>query len=194
MSNSSDRPATDPLSNPTLHPRALTETERAPGFKWHSHASSPRSSQVFCLSAFGTLRSIEAKDRILESLFRKALPGFPSRPRARRWTIRPEAESPELLSEFGVKQPTSNDALCVSSDEVICIESKFATDAEHGFGGCSQFPKACAGFRGIGSDIAKRTGAWCRLENWEGARSPRSYWSLGKALVPTRGLRPSDFK
>lgn len=178
----------DPFGNPTLHPRALTERERAPDFKWHSHARSPRSSQVFCLSAFGTLRSVSAKDRILEALIRHALPGFPARSRPRQWSILPEAESPELLSEFGTQQATSIDALCLSSDEVVCIESKFATDAEHGFGGCSQFPKACAGFRGPGSDIARQTDAWCRLENWEGRRSPRAYWSLGK-----RWFRPEVF-
>ncbi|SLN55163.1 hypothetical protein PEL8287_02950 [Roseovarius litorisediminis] len=178
----------DPLDNPTLHPRALTERERAPGFKWHSYAGSPRSSQAFCLSAFGTLRSVSARDRVLEALFRHALPGFPPRRRPRRWSILPEAESPELLSELGAQQATSIDALCLSSDEVVCIESKFATDAEHGFGGCSQFPKACAGFRGPGSDIAKQTDAWCRLENWEGHRSPRAYWSLGK-----RWFRPEIF-
>lgn len=95
---------------------------------------------------------------------------------------------PELMSEFG-SQPTSIDALCVSSDEVICIESKFATDAKEGFGTCSQFPKSCAGFRGPGSDLAQNTAAWCRLENWDGSRSPRSYWSLGK-----RWFRPEIFE
>ena len=82
----------DPLSNPTLHPRALTEHERDPDFKWHTHSQSPRSSQAFCLSAFGTLRSIDARDRILEGLFRHAFPGFPRRNRPRRWSILPEAD------------------------------------------------------------------------------------------------------
>ena len=170
----------NPLRNPTLHPRALTEQERDPDFKWHTYSQSPRSSQAFCLSAFGTLRSIGAKDRILEGLFRHALPGFPRRNRPRRWSIVPEAERPELLSEFGTQQATSIDALCVSSDEVACIESKFATDAAHGFGGCGQFPDYCAGFRGPSSDAKKQTRAWCRLENWEGRQSPRTYWSSGK--------------
>ncbi len=168
------------LDNPTLHPNALTEKERAPAFKWHTHCGSPRSSQVFCLSAFGTLRSLREKNRVLEDLFRRALPDFPHRPRSRRWEIIPEAERPELLGEFGSNQPTSVDALCVSSKEVICIESKFATDAEHGFGGCSQFSrKACQGYRGPGSDLATNTAVWCRLERWEGRRSPRAYWSIG---------------
>jgi len=168
------------LDNPTLHPNALTEKERAPAFKWHTHCGSPRSSQVFCLSAFGTLRSLREKNRVLEDLFRRALPDFPHRPRSRRWEIIPEAEKPELLSEHGSNQPTSIDALCVSSKEVICIESKFATDAMHGFGGCSQFSrKACRGYRGPGSDLATSTAVWCRLERWDGRRSPRAYWSIG---------------
>lgn len=179
----------EPVDNPTLHPRALTERERAPSFKWHTYAQSPRSSQAFCLSAFGTLRSIGTRDGILEVLFRHAFPTFPSRSRPRRWAIIPEAENSELLSEQGRTQATSIDALCQSSDEVVCIESKFATDAAHGFGGCSQFPTKCAGFRGPGSDIAKRTGAWCRLESWENERSPRAYWSLGKSW-----FRPEIFR
>jgi hypothetical protein len=95
-----------------------------------------------------------------------------------------------LLNEHGTRQPTSIDALCISSQEVICIESKFATDAEHGFGGCSQFSRgACKGFRGPGSDNATQTAAWCRLESWDGSRTPRTYWSIGK-----RYFQPSAFR
>jgi hypothetical protein len=73
------------------------------------------------------------------------------------------------------------DAFCVSSKEVVCIESKFVTDARNGFSGCSQFKDhACAGFYGPRSDQQTRTAAWCRLENWEGERAPRVYWTLGK--------------
>jgi hypothetical protein len=43
MGNSHGRPTAGPLSKPILHPRALTNTERAPGFKWHTHASFPQS-------------------------------------------------------------------------------------------------------------------------------------------------------
>ncbi len=68
------RPLEQALGNPTLHSNALTEKERAPAFKWHTHCGSPRSSQIFCLSAFGTLRSLRAKDRVLEDLFRRTLP------------------------------------------------------------------------------------------------------------------------
>ena len=31
--------------------------------KWHDHAHSPRSSQIFCISAFGTLRCLGVRDR-----------------------------------------------------------------------------------------------------------------------------------
>lgn len=171
---------TSTQSNPTLHPRALTDAEKHESFKWHSHAGSPRSSQVFCLSAFGTLRSLPVRDRVLESLFRTALPGFPERRRPRTWTITPEAEDERLLSEYGTSQPTSVDALCLSSDEVVCIESKFATDAAHGFGGCGQFPRSCAGHYGPGSDLSGNQASWCRLENWKRGRSPRAYWSFGR--------------
>ena len=72
----------------------------------------------------------------------------------------------------------------------ICIESKFVTDAEHGFGGCSQFSrKACQGYRGSGSDLATSTAVWCRLERWEGSRSPRAYWNIG-----TRYFQSSVFQ
>jgi len=139
------------MRNPTLYPGALTERERDASFKWHDHCGSPRSSQAFCLSAFGTLQSHRARDRVLECLFRSGLPGFPNRSRPRRWEINPEAEMPVLLGEFGSSQAISIDALCESSQEVVCIESKFATDAEHGFGGCSQFSgKQCEGYHGPG--------------------------------------------
>ncbi len=104
------RPETVPYANPTLHPKALSDAERSPEFKWHSHAASPRSSQIFCLSAFGTLRSMQERDQILETLFCSAFSGFPKRERPRRWQITPEAEMPQLLSESG-SQPTSIDAL-----------------------------------------------------------------------------------
>jgi len=169
------------LRNPTLHPKALSDRERSEGFKWHDHAHSPRSSQIFCISAFGTLRCLGACDRVLEKLFAHAFPSFPSRPRARRWKIEPEFEEATLLGETGVRQPTSVDAFCESSGEVFCIESKFITDAAAGFGGCSQFKDhGCAGFYGGGSDLRTLTAAWCRLENWEGERAPRLYWTLGK--------------
>jgi hypothetical protein len=52
----------DVLSNPTLHPKALSDRERSDGFKWHDHVYSPRSSQIFCISALGTLRCLGTRD------------------------------------------------------------------------------------------------------------------------------------
>ena len=51
-----------------------------------------------------------------------------------------------------------------------------------GFKGCSQPKQQCAGFFGPGSDLKTKTNAWCRLEVWDGNRSPRSYWTLGRAF------------
>jgi hypothetical protein len=166
----------DALANRALHHNALSDRERSKAFKWHDHAGSERSSQVFCISAFGTLRSLSARDRVLEKLFSDAFPLFPSRRRVRHWELTPEFEQPTLLGEVGARQPTSVDVFCESSEEVVCIESKFVTDAGRGFSGCSQFKdQACAGFFGPGSDLLTNTFAWCRLENWEGERAPRLY-------------------
>ncbi len=184
-----DKPR-DVLNNPTLHPRALTDRERSNAFKWHGHAHSERSSQVFCISAFGTLRCFAARDRVLDELFSYAFSEFAFRRKVRRWEIIPEFEEPAMLGETGRGQPTSVDALCVSSNDVICIESKFVADAREGFGSCGQFTKgACGGFYGPGSDLRTRTAAWCRLESWEGERAPRLYWTLGR-----RFFAPSVFQ
>lgn len=174
----------DILQNPTLYPEALSDAELSPTFKWHSHASSPRSSQVFCLSAFGGLRGLKNRDEILAALLSLSLPDFAQRERE-RWEILPECEDADLLGEHGSNQPTAVDALCRSRSAIVAIESKFVTDAQSGFGSCSQATRGiCAGFYGPGSDKTKesrsQTGAWCRLENWEGRRAPRRYWAMGK--------------
>lgn len=172
------------LNNPTLYADALSDNERDPSFKWHSHASSPRSSQVFCLSAFGGLRGLGSRDEMLATLFSASLPDFDLSEKV-RWEILPECEDPDLLGEHGSNQPTAVDALCRSRVAVVAIESKFVTDAQSGFGGCSQATRGiCAGFHGPGSDKTVKsrtqTDAWCRLENWEGRRAPRRYWAIGK--------------
>ena len=60
--------------NPTLYPKALTSSESDPSFKWHDYAHSPRSSQVFCISAFGTLRNLAVGNRVLANLLYEAFP------------------------------------------------------------------------------------------------------------------------
>ena len=177
------------LANPSLHPNALSDRERSEAFKWHDYANSERSSQVFCISAFGALRSLRARDRLLDRLFSAAFSSSPPMSRARRWEITPEFEEPTLLGETGGRQPTSVDVFCELSKEVVCIESKFFTDAKHGFSGCSKFRvNACAGFYGPASDLKTNTLAWCRLENWEGERAPRLLLEFRQALFPSIGV------
>ena len=180
----------DILYNPTLYSKALTPAELAKSFKWHNYAWSPKSSQVFCISAFGTLRNLAVGNQVLANLLYEAFPETFTQGRSRKWMINLEAEDEGLLNERGTRQPTSIDALCTSSREVVCVESKFITDAADGFGRCSQAVRGdCAGYRGPGSDSKTKTSAWCRLESWDGGRSPRLYWSFGKTY-----FRPEIFE
>lgn len=177
------------LANETLHPNALLANEAAGDFSWHNAAHEPKSSQVFCVSAFGTLRHLEARDTILHRLLGPLFSAVQTKSaRPRRWDIGLEVEDADLLGEHGVAQPTSIDAVLTSSQEVICIESKFIVDAWDGLGGCRQAlpnngkPPSCHGFYGPHSDAKMETLAWCRLETWEGRRSPRLYWLLGRSF------------
>lgn len=163
--------------NPTLYSQALLPNE-GKQLHWHADANQPHSSQVFCVSAFGTLRQLPVRDQVIgRMLGTQELPTSDDP----AWSIELEAERPDLLSEHGRVQPSSIDALLQSRRAVHCLESKFLRDAVAGFGGCSQPKQQCAGFYGPGSDLKTKTNAWCRLEVWDGDRSPRSYWSLGRA-------------
>ncbi|MCY3821712.1 MAG: hypothetical protein OXH52_20550 [Gammaproteobacteria bacterium] len=178
------------LANPTLHRNALTDEERRPGaINWHGSADSPRSSQALCISAFGVLRDTVPRDKVLDRLVATTLPAYRAGGRAPRWRIFLEYEEPRLLNEFGAQaQPTSVDALLVSSKAVVAIEAKFISDASAGFGKCSAFTKGrCAGFYGPGSYGSSQ--AWCQLEAWHGDRSPRTYWALGREY-----FRPDVFR
>jgi Restriction Endonuclease associating with ARP len=163
--------------NPTLYPQALLpgEGER---LRWHDDANRPHSSQVFCVSAIGTLRHLPARDQVIGQLVGLDTPTA----HESVWDIELEAERPDLLSEYGRVQPSSVDALLQNERAVCCLESKFLSDAVAGFGGCSQPKQQCAGYYGPGSDLKTRTPAWCRLEVWDGERSPRTYWTLGRAF------------
>jgi len=179
--------------NPTFYAKVLDPAEFGSSFKWHGHAYSPRSSQVFCVSAFGVLQKLASKDRIIAALLSQAFPEVATRGRPRSWAISLEHEDEFLLGERGTNQPTSIDVLCTSSKEVVCIESKFVTDAREGFGGCSQASRGrCGGYYGPGSDLKTGTPAWCRLENWDGHRSPRLYWALGKAHFKAEVFAPQQ--
>ena len=168
--------------NPTLHPDALSDEEFAT-IPWHSHAASERSSQVFAISAFGPLRRNRCRDHVIADLVSASFPSAKTVARPRRWDVLLESQCPELLSEYGSKQPTQIDVLLKSSAAVIAIESKFLTDAREGFGGCGQYTSGkCEGYHGVGSDKTTRSAAWCRLEHWDGIRSPRTYWAFGKSF------------
>ena len=184
------------LRNPTLHPNALTESERGQhGFKWHRYASSPRSSQTLCISAFGTLRSLKVRDKVVDKFLSETFPDYRADRRTPRWNMYLEYERPEILNETGHGQPTSVDVLLVSSKAVFAVVAKFVSDAKKGFGGCSQFnPLKCAGFYGPGSDRKTRSQAWCRLETWDGNRSTRAYWTLGKEYFRPEVFRMQDIE
>ena len=165
-------------ANPTLYPLALMPNE-GERFRWHPDANLPHSSQVFCVSAFGSIRKLQVKDQIIGGLL--DVPGLDVQ--GSGWNIQLEVERPELLAEYGSGQASSIDVLLHSTTSVICIESKFLSDARAGFGKCSQAKENnCAGYFGPGSDLKTKTNAWCRLEVWDRNRSPRAYWSLGRAF------------
>jgi hypothetical protein len=164
-------------TNPSLHPDSVDSAE-GERIRWHS-PEAPHSSQVVCVSAFGALRRATAKDSVLDRLFSQ----FPFDSKD-EWQIDLEREQPELLNECGDRncQSTSIDVLFTNAKTVICLEAKFKVDAQKGFGECSQVPIQCDGFYGPGSDLKTKTQAWCRLEVWDGNRSPRLYWTLGRSF------------
>jgi hypothetical protein len=131
-------------NSPALYPGVAASL--GPCFPWHVHAGSARSSQALCLSAWYPLKAVEARHAAIERLLVAALPALA--PRAgREWEISVEISRPRLLGEGG-GQPTSIDVLLEADDAVVCVESKYLSDAAAGFGRCSQFPEACRGFHG----------------------------------------------
>lgn len=155
--------------NPTYLPGSLTDDE-GHSIRWHS-PSSKRSSQVFCISAFGSLRQLPDGQEILTTLLTRH---FERIGLTGPWELTPEYHDRQVLDETGKVTPTSVDVLCRSKSSVVCIESKFMADALDGFGSCSQVPKNCRGHYGPGSDIKTNTAANCRLE------VPEAYWRRGK--------------
>jgi restriction endonuclease-like protein len=162
--------------NPTYCEGALSYEEGL-RIRWQS-PNDPESSQVFCISAFGALRSLPDRDRVLDTLLARWLPHLPIES---PWKLIPEHSQPGLLGETGQGTPTNVDVFCVSDRAVVCVESKFLHDAARGFGGCGQAKSGdCAGFHGPGSDRKTKTGAHCRLEIQDGRRAPRLYWTHGR--------------
>ena len=162
--------------NPTYRAGALTEDEGVK-IRWHSPLSE-QSSQVFCVSAFGSLRHLADGQEILQELLNRF---FPSVGLRGPWELVLEHSDRRVLDESGPVTPTSLDVFCRSESSVVCIESKFIVDAREGFGPCSQFPTNCAGHYGTNSDLKTRTLANCRLEVADGTRGARSYWRKGKS-------------
>jgi len=165
-------------SNRTYLPNALSDAE-GQAIRWHS-PEAEASSQVFCISAFGRLRSLPDGVQILNQLFATTLPNVPP---ATRWDLTFEYVDRDVLGETGQGTATNIDVYCVSPQAVVCIESKFLFDANEGFGGCGQFRAGdCAGFHGQGSDRkTPKVPSLCRLEVQDGKRDPRKYWQLGRA-------------
>jgi hypothetical protein len=174
-------------NSPALYPGVAASL--GPGFPWHVHAGSPRSSQALCLSAWYPLREAEARHEVVKRLLVTSLPAIP--PRAgRRWEISVEVSRPELLAEGG-GQPSSIDVLLLADDAAVCVESKYLSDALAGFGRCSQFPNACRGFYGPGSDLKTESVAPCRLSVADGRREARRYWTVAERLFRNEALGPS---
>jgi hypothetical protein len=162
--------------NPTYRTGALTHVEGVQ-IRWHSPLSE-QSSQVFCVSGFGSLRQLTDGQEILQKLLTRY---FPKAGLGGPWELLLEHCDRRVLDESGRVTPTSVDVFCRSESSAVSIESKFIVDAREGFGPCSQFPKNCGGHYGPGSDLKTGTTANCRLEIADGARGARSYWRKGKS-------------
>lgn len=163
-------------TNPTYVGGAVTESEGL-NIRWHSPLSE-QSSQVFCVSAFGSLRHVPDCQAILQVLLTRH---FPKVGLTGPWELLLEHSDRRVLDESGRVTPTSLDVFCRSESSAVCIESKFIVDAREGFGPCSQFPNNCAGHYGPGSDLKTGTAANCRLEVADGARGARSYFRKGRS-------------
>jgi hypothetical protein len=174
------------MSRSPIFPLAIQPGDN---FQWHNYAHAENSSQAFCLSALASLRdpAFDAvRQRVLASLVGEAFPHWP-KDALEGWKIEVEKQAPGLLNEIGGGTPSSLDALLTTPRTVVAVESKFAVDANAGFGGCGQYHgrkhRKCAGFHGAGSDLVQHTqvtAAACRLTIPDGTRTPRWYWDLGR--------------
>jgi hypothetical protein len=171
-------------SFPNFAPNAITESvgKKIP---WHTHAASPKSSQTFCVSAFGPLIEHVGSEMICRSLTERSFQGWVNCDGS--WKIHLEFSDRLLLNET-MGTPSQIDVLLDGPDSAVTVESKFTVDALAGLGCCGKFEKkSCRGFYGPGSD-AKSPTTWCLLERWDGSRSPRLYWALGRSY-----FKPSVF-
>ena len=175
------------LRNPSLYPGVAAAL--GPGFPWHTHAASPRSSQALCVSAWAPLGALEVRHAVIEELLAGCLAGLGGAP-GRRWRVALEVSDPDVLRERGARA-TAVDVLLTSADATVAVESKFLRDAQAGLNGCGQVPDACRGFYGPGSDRASGTDAPCRLAVREGRREARAYWDVAAGLFRPEALAPA---
>ena len=174
--------------NPTYRRDALPP-EIGLRIKWHS-PEDERSSQVFCISAFGGLWQLGDGVSIFNRLLSECLPQLP---RSESWNWELEYIDRSLLGETGQGMPSNIDVFCHSPKAVVCIESKFLFDAKEGFDSCGQVKAGdCAGFYGLGSDLKTQSDANCRLEIKDGKRDPRLYWELGREYFLEDIVRPQN--
>lgn len=157
--------------NVGLPPQLLRKLE------WHRDATSPISSQAYCISAFGCIEKSSDATRIVEALSQLA---FPSREAV--------VESPSVFLEFEYRKAlgelsghaTAIDAFIQSRKLRFVVESKFLADANDGFGRCKKAAIGeCKGFYGPGSNKINDQ-SWCLHERLDGRFSPRLYWTIGK--------------
>ena len=195
MRNESTSSNSDALGSAHLYRGQLPRYCNLEDFSWHSHAGRSNSSQVACINAFGHTADLDGGvgNKVFGDFFSAAFPEMATKARRRRWTVELEYEDPSLLNEYGTRQPTSIDAFCTTSTDVVAVEAKFDRDAMDGFGCCSQpKAKACAGHHGPGSDLRTGANVDCRLEAWDRNRSPRLYWVLGKQYFQQSALQPQE--
>ena len=174
------------LRNPSLYPGVAAAL--GPGFPWHTHAASPRSSQALCVSAWAPLGALEARHAVIDGFLGQSLPGLQRRS-GLRWEVALEVSDPDLLHERGAPA-TTVDVLLEAGDAVVAVESKFLRDAQAVFRGCGQFPHACRGYHGPGSHKATGSGAACRLAVRDSRREARSYWDVAAGLFRPEALAP----
>jgi hypothetical protein len=170
---------------PNMFPGAISEAigNQIP---WHTHAASPKSSQTFCVSAFGPLIDSQSRSQVCRQLADRASEGRSLQDG--EWQVLLEFSDRSLLSET-MGTPTQVDVLLVGPESIIAVESKLVVDALEGFGCCSKFKdRECLGHYGPDSD-ATHPATWCLLERWDGKRSPRLYWALGRSY-----FKPSVFE
>jgi len=173
---------------PNMFPGAIPE---AIGNKipWHTHAASPQSSQTFCVSAFGPLIQSPGRDLICRQLAQRSSDN--GQLHDGEWQVLLEFSDRTLLNEV-LGTPTQIDVFLTGPDSIVAVESKLVVDALEGFGCCSKFKDgACRGHYGPNSD-ATHPATWCMLERWDGKRSPRLYWTLGRSYFKPSVLEKQD--